>query len=781
MTAENPVPRDPDDDSARYRAILAANPRDARALRELARATPEDKVDEADHLYRRAAAVDGLTREDHLRWFRMLLLADPPRTLRWLNTVPKLRRRTGREAEEVFADLAVVLAGEDALVAAATVLDAMELSTDLPPQVRHELVLVMRVLFGAKGSPWFGGYSGRKGLLEALAPESFPRTAVRAASIAYDHRDFAYAGTLLNTVGDDPADPVSREADVLRTYIALDEDDYQEVLRRVDPDAADTGRELRLVHAIALHGTGQLDTARRNLTIDLCRTRRPAEAPDDDRARREFRVRALVARAEVHYDRGDFRSCWNDVRAITRLETADLSPSVRAAVIACRCAVDPKCGTGALRELDRLIAADGSGRIALDLVHAEIELGLTARSTRSRTRTEASARATLSRVRIAESALRLPSARPAYAALLVDDDDVARALLPGVAPATKEDWRVSTLRALVLLRRSRPEQAAALLEKVLLDRRHDLDLRCLLVQARLAAGRTGEAVREAASVVEFAPCHVTGRLLYAEALFEVAGEPGAEDHDRLVEAATEYGEALRLHRATTDYLAGRLKHGPVGSSPLPKPLVVHAARRQVVAAVRAMSASGRDGMPVPRSVKRLGDNGVAVLAEHGRRDESKRFSKIVKRVRVVAVRRRWTRRACLAVAPVLVVGAIFGDPLLKNLEPWSPTRLGALVLAALVGFWPSVRKLTVAGVEIERDPVLPDPRADVDNLLKMSVAGPLLVGQLFSAPAQRDPQWQGTPSPSEVAAQGKRAASTARGLSPASDAENGALLPNPRR
>ncbi|GAA0260968.1 hypothetical protein GCM10010492_72460 [Saccharothrix mutabilis subsp. mutabilis] len=723
----------------RHRRTLATDPRDFHALRALASVV--DNVDEACHLYRRAAAVRVLDSDDYHRWLTMVAATRPPRTIQWGDALCRLREQRPESADTVLVLVADTLSRNGALAAAGTAVEEVDASANLQPAVRHQLVVVAGRLL-ATGGPWEGHYEARKNRITDFMRDSHPPTLLEGARLAVVNRDLGYAKLLLGDVEARADEQLRKMADALRAFIALDEDDYGEVLLRVrDPGSDDIGTELRLAHAIALHGLGQLDDARRRLTrllSELAPTATEART-DDDRFRLELRVRTLLALAMVQYDLGDFESHWATIRLVAETNTDDLPVPIQAVVLVCRCNLGVPSAEDALLRLDRLAELPGLAGAdveTLDLIRAEARLLLAARSAEPGAHAESSARETLSRLRwTAVTSARPTSARAAYAAVLVGDDDVAGLLVPQGETRTG-DWRLDTLRAIVSVRKSEPGEAVELLKRVLEDRRHDLDRRCLLVQAELAAGLVDAAVRDAEAVIRFAPGHLTGRLLHAESLLAAASADGADDYPLLVKAAKEFAEVLRLQQGLTDHLAGRTTGVPIASELLPRSEIPHVARQFAVAAVRATWVLAKAGLPVMRSeVRGLGNQAVAGLAVHDG-EEAKRFGTMLGRIRRTVCARATARPLYLVVGTAMLALAVFGGWPVNSFSAASPARIGALVLAGVAFFLPYIRKVQGFGVAFELAPVVTNAAAD--GYLPKIVSAHRVLGRLLTPPAQRE-------------------------------------------
>jgi hypothetical protein len=195
-------------------------------------------------------------------------------------------------------------------------------------------------------------------------------------------------------------------------------------------------------------------------------------------------------------------------------------------------------------------------------------------------------------------------------ALLAGDDDRAAALLATAPLSPSDPWSVQVLGAMLLLRLGDDAGADAVLDQVLPQRRHDLDLRVLGAQASLIAGRYKEALREAMAITDSVGEHILARTIQAESEFETAlamaedaqggsGSTGSvENAQQLMVAVADYRMAADLHRDTRRYLeTGRpAGSGRTGSEPLAPRLFSEACRRGLHAAILAQEALDRLGL-----------------------------------------------------------------------------------------------------------------------------------------------------------------------------------------
>ncbi|MDT7788916.1 MAG: hypothetical protein QOF58_7335 [Pseudonocardiales bacterium] len=464
------------------------------------------------------------------------------------------------------------------------------------------------------------------------------------------------------------------------------------------------------MHAEALHNTGQLEAAECVL-VDA--TKQTESEPQDDVDRRNLRIRALMALAAVRYDSGDYRGHWTAVKQCLDLgaEMSGLPLETELALQLYRVAVDPKTSPDASR---RLAALRDTQKLSdeqitvLDLAQVEIHLMVVRSSPAQRARAEVSARELVSRLKQAAPLLTRPGrahlalAQAAYVSALVDDDDIAREVLGRIGDSG--DWREETLRAMLYVRASQPAKACEILGQVVTARHHDIDRRCLHGQATLAAGNVSAALRDAEAVARFAPNHVAGRLLHADALYVAAkemSEDSAEHYLNLIEATAGYAHVLRLDHGLSDFLADRPSDRPVGSEPLPSDTVKHVARRCVAAAISATHALARSGLPADKSVHRDARFALKQLKPHDKHD-ARRLRRMLWQPR-----RRWLKywlvrggSGVLGVGLLLLAG--FDNSFLDQFGAPPTPRLVTGLLGLLSLLWPYISKFSVGPVSVER-------------------------------------------------------------------------------
>lgn len=448
---------------------------------------------------------------------------------------------------------------------------------------------------------------------------------------------------------------------------------------------------------------------------------------------------ATATTPESMYDKGRFRCYWDLIQTAIKVNPEGLSPLLRAALETSKCLLDVASADSALCELKALRSEPRLSRRErdqLELSRVETLVWLAGRSEKFRLRAEVAAREALARARARGEVARerssademrkdeagLAEARAAYLALLADDDHVARVIFEGT-PERPDSWRVMALRATTAVRTLRPEDASVLTQEVLERRRHDLDRRCSLVHAALLAEQTAFAIREAAGVVQLAPDHVLGRLLYAESLYLGAGAPdskGNEDYQQLILACKQYAKTLRLRNGLDAFLSRWQAAGPVGSELLSDEILEHAARQCAHAAVRASHALARAGLPPDRAMLKNGDYALSRLYWVDRQ-EAIRLQSLLGCPRRDK-RRRWLKcAACLSFGTAIGVGVV--------VDWWGSQRLDEIGvrpavagLALLIAIFPLVRKISIFGVDLE-------PPEAVDLL---GASGNILLGGIAS-------------------------------------------------
>jgi len=317
-------------------------------------------------------------------------------------------------------------------------------------------------------------------------------------------------------------------------------------------------------------------------------------------------------------------------------------------------------------------------------------------------------------------------------ALLAGDDDLASRLLADEPLAAEDPWTVKVLAAILALRNGFDLTARRLLEEVLPQRRHDLDLRVLDAQAYLIAGDYKRALRESMAITEAVGGHILARTIQAEAEFEAAlamaedldgSKQSVENVQQLMLAVADYRQVSDTHLATRDYLLTGARPDGVGSEPLTPRLFAEICRRGVHAAILAQESMDRLGL---RADAKLIDDAQDLL-QHLRgitqpccrklrggrwrrllhqirhlpqRDEASRLAMLMISYRWS----RWTRVAqnvlFFAVGAVVAALALWG----RLPPPESDTiRVTVLALGVLLMLMPFARNLKVGVVELSRE------------------------------------------------------------------------------
>lgn len=314
---------------------------------------------------------------------------------------------------------------------------------------------------------------------------------------------------------------------------------------------------------------------------------------------------------------GRYREAWDHLRRSVEVDDTGLAAELRRSILRVRILfADPPMTLGILDDLRQLGTPD-----PYDTAYAEACLwvgtqwGTPVAEGRqldagnpfsgARYTGQAAARALLSR-----SGPEVDGRQLLRLALLAGDDDRAVEILAAEPLTPSDPWTVQVLGAMLALRRGDDVGAHALLDQVLPQRRHDLDLRVLDAQASLISGRYGDALREAMAITDSVGEHILARAIQAESEFEAAlamaegpeggtGSTGSvENAQQLMVAVADYRAAADLHRDTRAYLeSGRSRPGlRVGSEPLAPRLFSEVCRRGLHAAILAQEALDRLGL-----------------------------------------------------------------------------------------------------------------------------------------------------------------------------------------
>lgn len=692
-----------------YRRVLELDSRHPDALREVARATADR--DQRVALYRRAAAVDGLEAPDYLRWAAALLDAEPPRRRQALDVVNRLRTAfPGRSEELTLAAKMMAQCGE--LGFSAQIVDDISDLAGLSDDRAFDLVVVMKKLFD-DGGPWAGQYWERKDLLDDVVRGRVASgLLLQAGTVRWMGKDYSGARQLLERIDGRGDDRTAALAAWLLLALAVEEERYEDALSQVAALPQPLDAASQLLHAEALHNTGQLATAESILGVVVHATPMGESGSDGDVDRQIVQFRALTSLAAVRYDIGNYTGHWAAIRHYINLcaEKNDLPLEIELALQLYRVAVDVNASPDALRRLAALrdTAMLNDEQIALvDVAQVEVHLLVVRSNPAERAKADSTARELVSRLKHAALLNRADRGRralawAAYVSVQVDDDDVARELLSMIGESG--DWREKTLRAMLYMRASRPMKACEILGQVVSARHHDIDRRCLLGQAKLAAGNIPAALRDAEAIVRFAPNHVAARLLHADALYVTANgmpEDSTEHYLKLIEATEGYAAALRLHQGLADFLAGRPSDLPVGSEPLPPETIKQVARRCAAGAIGAVNALARGGLPFGGSVYDDARCALKELQSYDRPDACRlRWMLWQPRIRRY---RYWLVRGVSALTGVaLLLFAWFDSPVLDRFGTSGTPRLVTGVLGALFLLWPYITKFSVGLVAVER-------------------------------------------------------------------------------
>ncbi|MEN0069952.1 MAG: hypothetical protein AAGC63_02985 [Propionicimonas sp.] len=317
-------------------------------------------------------------------------------------------------------------------------------------------------------------------------------------------------------------------------------------------------------------------------------------------------------------------------------------------------------------------------------------------------------------------------------ALLAGDDDLADRLLAAVPLTADDPWTVKVLAAMLALRNGFDLTARRLLEEVLPQRRHDLDLRVLDAQAYLIAGDYRLALRESMAITEAVGGHVLARTIQAEAEFEAAlamaddfdgNKNSVENVQQLMLAVADYRQVADTHLATRTYLlTGGVPDG-VGSEPLTPRLFAEICRRGLHAAILAQESMDRLGL---RADAKLVDDAQDLLQHlRGitrpccRRLQGTRWRRLLHQVRhlperdeasrlaALMISYRWSRWTTIAQNLVFfVVGGVIAALALWGRLPGPESdtiRVTVLALGVLLMLMPFARNLKVGVVELSRE------------------------------------------------------------------------------
>ena len=443
---------------------------------------------------------------------------------------------------------------------------------------------------------------------------------------------------------------------------------------------------------------------------------------------------------------GRYASGWEHLRASQAVDESKLEPGLQRSILRVRMLLVDREEAEAL--LDRLRDLDPGDPydttyaeaclwVANQWGHTADDLGVVASPRRrrgdsfgppsaARYRGQAAARELLSRADDTVSPrqkLRL--------ALRAGDDDLAGRMLKQDPISPDDPWTVRVLAAMLALRNGFDLTARRLLEEVVPQRRHDLDIRVLDAQAYLIAGEYKAALRESMAITEAVGGHVLARTIQAEAEFEAAlamaeddGNSGSvENVQQLMLAVADYRQAADTHRAIREYLRTGAQPDGVGSEPLTPRLCTEACRRGLHAAILAQESMDRLGL---RADAKLIDDAQDLLqhlrgitepcCRKLRRTRLRRLLHQLRhlpdadeasRLAMLMISYRWSRwRRLLQNMVFFVVGVVVASLALWGVLPGPESdtiRVTVLALGVLLMLMPFARNLKVGVVELSRE------------------------------------------------------------------------------
>lgn len=466
-------------------------------------------------------------------------------------------------------------------------------------------------------------------------------------------------------------------------------------------------------------------------------------AASSDHWRHTFHLLAYRLAAQ----QGRYADGWEHLRASQAVEETLLEPGLQRSILRVRLLLVGRAEAEGI--LDRLRELDSGGPYDTTYVEACLwvanQWGTTAEdlgavATPPGRRTEVFGPPSAARYRGQAAARQLliragegvSSRQKLRLALLAGDDDRASRVLAD-HPLTPDDpWTVTVLAAMLALRNGFDLTARRLLEEVLPQRRHDLDLRVLDAQAYLIAGDYRRALRESMAITEAVGGHILARTIQAEAEFEAAlamaedfddNKNSVENVQQLMLSVADYRLVADTHLATRDYLLTGAMPDGVGSEPLTPRLFAEICRRGVHAAILAQESMDRLGL---RADAKLVDDAQDLLQHlRGstrpccRKLRGGRWRRLLHQVRhlpdrdeasrlaVLMISYRWSRLKRIAQNLVffLVGGAITALALWGRLPGPESDTIRALVLAlgVLLMLMPFARNLKVGVVELSRE------------------------------------------------------------------------------
>ncbi|MGB7962295.1 MAG: hypothetical protein WCF12_04950 [Propionicimonas sp.] len=426
---------------------------------------------------------------------------------------------------------------------------------------------------------------------------------------------------------------------------------------------------------------------------------------------------------------GRFLDAWGHLRASQAVDESVLEPNLQRSILRVRLLLADS--NAAIAILDGLESLDADDPYETTYVEACLWAGAQWGSepgplSQARYRGQAAARALLVRAGPTVSSRQL-----LRLALLAGDDDRAARMLAAEPLTPADPWTVKVLAAMLLLRLGDDAGGRTLLDEVLPQRRHDLDLRVLDAQASLIAGRYKAALQESLALTEAVGEHVLALSIQAEAEFEAAlamvedSASSVENVQQLMAAVADYRRAADLHAATKHFLrTGKLRpHEEVGSEPLLPRLFAEVCRRGLHAAILAQEGLDRLGL---RGDARL-VNDAQDLVQHLRsisrpccRDRSgSRGARLLHQIRHLPDRDEASRLAMLMISyrwsrwmrvaqnlGFFAAGTLVAAAALMNYLPGPESdtiRVTVFALGVLLMLMPFARSLKVGVLELSRD------------------------------------------------------------------------------
>ena len=427
---------------------------------------------------------------------------------------------------------------------------------------------------------------------------------------------------------------------------------------------------------------------------------------------------------------GRFVDAWEHLRASQTVDEAVLEPNLQRSILRVRLLLADSAAAVAI--LDGLESLDADDPYETTYVEACLWAGAQWGAepgplSQARYRGQAAARALLVRAGSTVSSRQL-----LRLALLAGDDDRAARMLAAEPLTPADPWTVKVLAAMLLLRLGDDAGGRTLLDEVLPQRRHDLDLRVLDAQASLIAGRYKAALQESLALTEAVGEHILALSIQAEAEFEAAlamvegdSTSSVENVQQLMAAVADYRRAADLHAATKSFLrtGKRRQDEEVGSEPLLPRLFAEVCRRGLHAAILAQEGLDRLGL---RGDARL-VNDAQDLVQHLRslsrpccRDRNgSRGARLLHQIRhlpdrdeasrlaVLMISYRWSR--WMRVAQNLgffAAGMLVSAAALLNYLPGPASdtiRVTVFALGVLLMLMPFARSLKVGVVELSRE------------------------------------------------------------------------------